>query len=71
MNGQHFVFIGAFPIFAYMNTTVIDLSDFCTGTPLFDLGIIMLQTSWLPEETERELYHIGRIRPPVHKMIGL
>jgi uncharacterized protein (TIGR02172 family) len=98
----------------------IDLSDFCTGTPLFDLGIIMLQTCWLPEETERELYHIGletsrafwkafvpayfgadasldevqamlqpyaflrilvterltgtpigRIRPPVHKMIGL
>lgn len=98
----------------------IDLSDFCTGTPLFDLGIIMLQTCWLPEETERELYHIGletsrafweafvpayfgegasldevqamlqpyaflrilvterltgtpigRIRPPVHRMIGL
>ena len=37
----------------------IDLSDFCTGYPLFDLGIILLQTCWVPDELERELYHIG------------
>lgn len=37
----------------------IDLSDFCTGTPLFDLGVIMLQTCLIPDEMERELYHIG------------
>ena len=37
----------------------IDLSEFCTGSPLFDLGIMMIQTCWLPEEEERELYHIG------------
>lgn len=36
----------------------IDLSDFCTGSPLFDLGVLMLHTCWLPEEMERELYHI-------------
>lgn len=36
----------------------IDLSDFCTGTPLFDLGIIMLQTCWISEEMSMELYHI-------------
>ena len=38
----------------------IDLSDFCTGSPLFDLGILMLHTNWLPEETERNLYHISQ-----------
>lgn len=37
----------------------IDLSDFCTGSPLFDLSVLMVQTCWLPEERERELYHIG------------
>ena len=37
----------------------IDLSDFCTGSPLFDLGILMVHTCWLQEEQERELYHIG------------
>ena len=37
----------------------IDLSDFCTGSPLFDLGILMIHTCWLQEEEERELYHIG------------
>jgi len=37
----------------------IDLSDFCTGTPLFDLGVIMLQACFLPDEMERELYHIS------------
>ena len=36
----------------------IDLSDFCTGSPLFDLGIILMQTCWIPDELERELYHI-------------
>lgn len=37
----------------------IDLSDFCTGSPLFDLGILMLQTCLIPERLELELYHIG------------
>ena len=37
----------------------IDLSDFCTGSPLFDLGVLMVHTCWLQEEQERELYHIG------------
>ena len=37
----------------------IDLSDFCTGSPLFDLGILMVHTCWLSQEDERELYHIG------------
>ena len=37
----------------------IDLSDFCTGSPLFDLGVLMVHTCWLPEEEEQELYHIG------------
>lgn len=36
----------------------IDLSDYCTGSPLFDLGIILLQTCMVPEEIEKELYHI-------------
>lgn len=36
----------------------IDLGDFCTGTPLFDIGIMLLHTCWLPEETEQRLYHI-------------
>ena len=31
----------------------IDLSDFCTGSPLWDLGIVMLQTCWLPEPVEK------------------
>ena len=37
---------------------LIDLSDFCTGTPLFDLGIIMQHTCWIPEGLQKELYHI-------------
>ena len=37
----------------------IDLGDFCTGTPYFDLGIVYLQTCLVPEEIEQELYHIG------------
>lgn len=37
---------------------LIDLSDFCTGTPLFDLGIFMLQACWIPDELSKELYHI-------------
>jgi hypothetical protein len=37
----------------------IDLSNFCTGSPLFDLGVLMVHTCWLQEEQERELYHIG------------
>ncbi|MBO7111004.1 MAG: phosphotransferase [Bacteroidaceae bacterium] len=36
----------------------IDLSDFSTGTPLFDIGILFLQACWMPEEMEMELYHI-------------
>lgn len=36
----------------------IDLSDFCTGSPLFDLGIVMLQTCMAPDEMIKELYHI-------------
>ncbi len=37
---------------------LIDLSDFCTGTPLFDLGIFMLQACWIPDDLSKELYHI-------------
>ena len=36
----------------------IDLSDFCTGSPLFDLGIVMLQTCIIPDEMIMELYHM-------------
>ena len=36
----------------------IDLSDFCTGTPLFDIGILFIQACLVPEEMELELYHI-------------
>ena len=39
---------------------LIDLCDFCIGTPLFDLGIIMLQTCWVQEDMEEELYHIKK-----------
>lgn len=38
----------------------IDLSDFCTGSPLFDLGIVFLQTCFIPEEMVKELYHIDK-----------
>ena len=38
----------------------IDLSDLCIGSPLFDLGIIMLQTCWVNEEMEEELYHMKK-----------
>ena len=38
----------------------IDLSEFCTGTPWFDLGIIYRQTVQVPEEMEMELYHISK-----------
>ena len=36
----------------------IDLSDFCTGTPMFDIGILFLQACCVPDEVELELYHI-------------
>lgn len=38
----------------------IDLSDFCIGSPLFDLGIVYLQTCFIPEEMVKELYHIDK-----------
>jgi uncharacterized protein (TIGR02172 family) len=39
---------------------LIDLSEFCTGSPLFDLGIIYMQCCTVPEEMEMELYHITK-----------
>ncbi|MBO7112800.1 MAG: phosphotransferase [Bacteroidaceae bacterium] len=39
---------------------LIDLSEFSIGNPLFDLGIIYLQSCFIPEELEKELYHITK-----------
>lgn len=39
---------------------LIDLSEFCTGSPLFDLGIIFMQSCMVPDEMEMELYHITK-----------
>ena len=39
---------------------LIDLSEFSTGSPMFDLGIIYLQCCFIPEEVEMELYHITK-----------
>ena len=39
---------------------LIDLSEFCTGSPLFDLVIIYLQACMVPDEMEMELYHITK-----------
>ena len=36
----------------------IDLGDFCTGTPLFDLAIVYRQTCCMPEAFIKENYHI-------------
>ncbi len=36
----------------------IDLSDFCTGSPLFDLAIVYRQTCLMPEPFIKENYHI-------------
>ena len=36
----------------------IDLGDFCTGTPLFDLAIVYRQTCCMPEAFIKESYHI-------------
>lgn len=36
----------------------IDLGDFCTGSPLFDLAIIYRQTCLMPEAFIKENYHI-------------
>ncbi|MBQ9418020.1 MAG: phosphotransferase [Bacteroidales bacterium] len=36
----------------------IDLGDFCTGSPLFDLAIVYRQTCCMPESFIRENYHI-------------
>ena len=38
----------------------IDLSEFCTGSPWFDLGIIYRQMVQVPEEMEMELYHMNK-----------
>ena len=38
----------------------IDLSDFCIGNPLFDIGIVFLQTNWIPDEMVLELYHMNK-----------
>ena len=39
---------------------LIDLSDFCTGTPLFDIGVMLVQTQLISEEMSVELYHINK-----------
>ena len=39
---------------------LIDLSEFSTGSPMFDMGIIYLQCCFIPEEVEMELYHITK-----------
>ena len=36
----------------------IDLGDFCTGSPLFDLAIVYRQTCKMPEAFIKENYHI-------------
>lgn len=36
----------------------IDLGDFCTGNPLFDLAIVYRQTCCMPEAFIKENYHI-------------
>ena len=36
----------------------IDLGDFCTGDPLFDLGCVMLHTCMLPEILIKDFYHM-------------
>ena len=38
----------------------IDLSEFSTGIPFFDLGIIYLQCCFIPDELELEFYHITK-----------
>lgn len=38
----------------------IDLSEFCTGIPWFDIGIIYRQTVQVSPEMEMELYHIDK-----------
>jgi len=42
------------------NKYLIDLSEFSTGSPLFDLGITYLQCCFVPDEMEMELYHITK-----------
>ena len=37
----------------------IDLGDFCTGSPLFDLAIVYRQTCLMPEPFIKENYHIN------------
>ena len=39
---------------------LIDLSEFSTGSPMFDLGIMYLQSCFIPNEVEMELYHITK-----------
>lgn len=36
----------------------IDLGDFCTGSPLFDLGIVYRQSCRMPEDFIKRVYHI-------------
>ena len=38
----------------------IDLSEFCIGTPLFDIGICYMQTKLLTNEVIQELYHMDK-----------
>ena len=38
----------------------IDLSEFCIGSPLFDIGICYLQTKLIPDEAVQELYHMDK-----------
>ena len=38
----------------------IDLSEFCIGTPLFDIGICYLQSKLIPDEMVQELYHMNK-----------
>lgn len=39
----------------------IDLGDFCTGSPLFDLAIVYRQTCLMPEPFIKENYHIDAV----------
>lgn len=42
------------------NRYFIDLGEFTTGTPLFDLGIVMRQTYMINDQNVHELYHMEK-----------